>query len=95
MLFREGHWTLYKIEAHELHELIFHVLHKVKAPCLVTVDVHDGHEKVWFLDAVIQHAHEHIGIVWEIDHQLLSVFEIAEAADIERVVVVKEKIGFA
>eukprot|EP00217_Crustomastix_stigmatica_P006587 CAMPEP_0183793668 /NCGR_PEP_ID=MMETSP0803_2-20130417/3363_1 /TAXON_ID=195967 /ORGANISM="Crustomastix stigmata, Strain CCMP3273" /LENGTH=348 /DNA_ID=CAMNT_0026038053 /DNA_START=216 /DNA_END=1259 /DNA_ORIENTATION=+ len=84
-----------EVAREQLHELVLHVLYEVQPRAAVPHHHKHSQVRVWLLDAVVEHPHEHGRVLVEVHHQLLALLQQAETRVVQRVRVVEEEVGLA
>lgn len=83
----------HEIDREQLNELIFHVLDEIQARAAVGLHQIDSEMVVRLLDAVVEHANEHVSVVCKVDHELLVVLHQLEGLEVAHMRVKEEQIA--
>lgn len=82
----------HEVDRQQLDEFVFHILDEIQARTTIGLHQIDSEMVVWLLDAVVEHTNEHVGVVSEVDHELLVVLHQLERLEVTPMSVQEEQI---
>ena len=85
-------WARNEVAREQLNELVLDVLDEVQLGRPISIHNEHGEERVRFLDARVDHFDQDVGVVGELNHQLLVLLHVTEAVFVDDVRVVEEQI---
>ena len=85
-------WARDEVAREQLNELVLDVLDEVQLGRTVSVHDEDGEERVRLLNARVDHLDQDVGVVGELNHELLVLLHVTEAVLVDDVGVVEEKV---